>query len=307
MLVKIVNISNLCHVFKSLKPGKFELFQFDTPDGSEEDLFGQTDRCMFEISVLNALEVQISRPYNTTVSIRITDSNGTFIGQTSKKIQNIIIKWNETFNGFVISPDKKIRLFFEVIQTVPNTFKEYFFARGKVELDFASKESNIVKLGPFGKIEFGISVIRSFNQEFSECLISQNANYNIDKMKDLIAEQICHDFKEKFKKSILYKQSPLRTMLSNVNSILQKNESLEEATDDDLSFFLEFFNTNFDVLTDIMEEKLAFKVIQAVWDKMIKDLESLLVPNLHSENVDKALDEKQVLAIQNSFNVRIYL
>ena len=166
MLVKLVNIHNLCNAFKTLKPGNFELFNHETPDGSEEDLFGQSETCMFKLSVLSAMDVQISRPYDTTVSIRITDSNGMFIGQTCRKTQNIIMNWNENFYGFVNSSDKKIRLFFEVIQTVPDTSKEYFFARGKAELEFTSNLSNTLKLGPFGKLSFGISIIQSFNQEF---------------------------------------------------------------------------------------------------------------------------------------------
>lgn len=302
MLVKLVNIHRLCNVFKTLKPGNFELFKYQTPDGSEEDLFGQSDRCMFKLSILNALDVQISRPYDTTVSIRITDSNGLFIGQTCRKTQNIIINWNEDFYGLVTSSDKKIRLFFEVIQIVPDTSKEYFFARGKAELDFGSSISNTVKLGPFGKISFGISIIPSFDQEFCETVITQNANYSIEKLKELISEQICHDFRDKFKKSLLIKQSPLKAVLSNIN-VLQKPESSEEEIDEQLSFFLEYFNTNFEILTDVMEEKLSFKIIQAIWDRIVKDLESLLVPNLHSDVVDKALDQTQVSVIQHCFNV----
>ena len=300
MLVKLVNLFNLKSVFKTLKPGNHELFKYDTPAGSQDDLFGQSDRCMFKLSIKSAVDVQISRPFHTIVTIRITDSNGLFIGQTTKKIQNIIINWNEHFYGFVNNSDKKIRLCFEVIQIV--LAKEYFFARGKTELDFSSSPSNILKLGNFGKLSFGIALIDSFNQDFCDGLISQNANHNIDQVKDLIAEQICHDFKDKFKKSLFAKQNAVKMILSNIN-VIQKSESSEEDVDAQLSFFLEYFNTNLDVLTDVMEEKLSFRIIQAIWDRIVYDLESLLVPSLHGEVVDKPLDEKQVAIIQHCFNV----
>jgi hypothetical protein len=279
-----------------------EVFKYDTPEGSDEDLFGQSDRFMFKLSVVSAVEIQLSRPYNTIISIRITDSSGLLIGQTSKKIQNITIHWNENFYGFVNSADKKIKLFFEVIQIVPDTTKEYFFARGKTELDFGSSPSNILKLGSFGKILFGISTVDSFDQEFCGNLIAQNANHNIDKLKDLIVEQLCHDFKEKFKKSLFSQQNSVKAILSNIN-VIPKQEASEEEIDSQLSFFLEYFNTNLDVLTDVMEEKLSFRIIGSIWDRIVNDLESLLVPSLHAQIIDKPLDEKQVSVIQHCFNV----
>jgi hypothetical protein len=82
---------------------------------------------------------------------------------------------------------------------------------------------------------------------------------------------------------------------------------VEEEIDADLTPFLEFLNTNFEVLTDNLEEGLAFSVIKRVWSQILLDLESFLVPDLHSDVVEKPLDEKHLAIVQHTFTVRYFV
>ena len=190
MLVKFINIYKLTKVFQTLKPGNFELFKYETPEGSQETLIHENDTVLLKITVLRTLDVKISRPYVSTTAIRITDSAGAVIGTTTIKSQNVLMSWNEDFYGVVKSSERKMVLFFEVIQFVPDSPKEYFFAKGKADLNCTNSNSQIVSLGPFGKLEFGIAIIDCFSQEFCQSLITQNSNYLIAKMSDMIAEQV---------------------------------------------------------------------------------------------------------------------
>jgi hypothetical protein len=79
-----------------------------------------------------------------------------------------------------------------------------------------------------------------------------------------------------------------------------------EEVDTELGPFLEYLNINFELLTDCLEESLAFEVIKAIWERLVAELDALLVPGLHldSGSSDKAmLDESSVAIFQQAFTV----
>lgn len=79
-----------------------------------------------------------------------------------------------------------------------------------------------------------------------------------------------------------------------------------EEVDSELGPFLEYLNTNFELLTDCLEESLAFEVIKAIWERIVAELDSLLVPGLHLDagSSDKAmLDETSVAVFRQAFMV----
>jgi hypothetical protein len=97
--------------------------------------------------------------------------------------------------------------------------------------------------------------------------------------------------------------------VSGVNNAVSPSPQkliVEEEIDADLTPFLEFLNTNFEILTDNLEEGLAFSVIKSVWTQILLDLESFLVPDLHSDIVDKPLDEKHLAIVHHTFTVSYY-
>ena len=104
---------------------------------------------------------------------------------------------------------------------------------------------------------------------------------------------------------MLYKQNSVIALLSTIKISPSSKEppNPEEDIDANLSIFLEYFNANLDILTDIMEDKLAFIIIQSIWNRIVRDIESLLVPSLHLETSEKPIDEKQIAIIQYCFTV----
>ena len=96
----------------------------------------------------------------------------------------------------------------------------------------------------------------------------------------------------------------IKSVLVNLKLSPTKTTNDEEL-DTDLAPILEYLNTNFEILTDIMEESQSFAVIKGVWDRIVLDFESFLVPNLYSDAIDKPLDDKQLSTLQYCYSVSI--
>jgi hypothetical protein len=92
-------------------------------------------------------------------------------------------------------------------------------------------------------------------------------------------------------------------MLASLKLSQSPSVTKAEEVDTEIGPFLEFLNTNFELLTDCLEEPLAFQVIKAIWERLVADLESLLVPGLHMEGGSTILDESSVAIFQQCFTV----
>ena len=310
--IKMINMKSIVTYFQKLKQANFDsLYLQDAPSlGSLNRLSTFHDKpVFFKIKIVKAIEIQLSRPWMTRVSIRVTDALGKVIGNTKPLPQSVEISFDHEMIGIAKSLDSAIKLNFDIIHHVPEAKKEYHFALGTSE--FKLKESEkAVKIGNYCKLLVETDVVEFFTKDHCLYSIQQTTAHSLNSAASKLVDQVCYDFKEKFKKSMFSKtQSLLNNMMNNLklkSSNTSSNTSAisEEELESDFAPLLEYLNTNFEVLTDVLEESFAFSIILEIWKRIIMDLETLLVPDLYSDVIDKPLDERSVSVLQYALMVR---
>ena len=190
MCIKLANIHSLTHLFKKLKFETFDyLFKSDTPACSRDNLYTPFEKVLFKLVILRGHEIQLTRPYLTQIAVRVSDSSGKIIGQTKSLTQSIKMEWNDEMYGISSLKDDNLKLFFEIIQQVPDSKKEFFFARGTFEVKVGDGTETL-HVGAFGKLEAKLTVYERFTKDFSEKVIQQHLKVCEEKMRSTLASQV---------------------------------------------------------------------------------------------------------------------
>ncbi|KAH9267667.1 hypothetical protein BASA84_000559 [Batrachochytrium salamandrivorans] len=278
---------------------------------SPERLFYGAPRYAVRIEVVRGHRLVPTRPWTTQLSCRITSSTGRVLGCTKRILQSSNAAWSEMVYSLMTESEIVEGLHFCVLHHVPGK-AESQYAVGKAVIDNISSVMNteggletLVQLGSYGRLLVRISISVPEDIVFLSTLVDLRIKSSVEQCIESFVDQLCSDiYNRVYSISLKYKTQAFTAFIQKSKPKFSKsweNGNIShglinmDELGTDLEPLFEYLNANMEVVTENVEETLAFHIIGRIWDRILTGFESMIVPSLGDEWKDqKPWDERRM-------------
>ncbi|KAL2915230.1 hypothetical protein HK105_205095 [Polyrhizophydium stewartii] len=284
---------------------------------SEGNLFYGDPRYTVRVTIARGHRFTPMRPWNTRVSCRVSSSTGRELGRTSELVQSSNPQWDERVYAIMSEREVSGGLRFGLVHHVPGR-SESLFAVGQLHveglravMDMDDGLETLIQLGSYGKLLVRVHVSRIEDTNFLVSMTEWVTSAALDGFVECFVDQICMDVRDRVHPITLKYKTQALTNFMNKSKLFQRgdDDSANSVDQDevaaDLAPFFDFLNANLEILTENVEEELAFRIIGRIWNRVVEIAEAMVVPSLGEDPKErKPWDSRRFqffkLCIQNT-------
>nr|KAJ3422711.1 hypothetical protein HK105_006770 [Polyrhizophydium stewartii] len=296
--------------------GKIKI-KIKTPKLKKGNLFYGDPRYTVRVTIARGHRFTPMRPWNTRVSCRVSSSTGRELGRTSELVQSSNPQWDERVYAIMSEREVSGGLRFGLVHHVPGR-SESLFAVGQLHveglravMDMDDGLETLIQLGSYGKLLVRVHVSRIEDTNFLVSMTEWVTSAALDGFVECFVDQICMDVRDRVHPITLKYKTQALTNFMNKSKLFQRgdDDSANSVDQDevaaDLAPFFDFLNANLEILTENVEEELAFRIIGRIWNRVVEIAEAMVVPSLGEDPKErKPWDSRRFqffkLCIQNT-------
>ncbi|XJO74858.1 hypothetical protein BDV3_005617 [Batrachochytrium dendrobatidis] len=277
---------------------------------SERMLYGEP-KYSVRIEIVRGHRLLITRPWITRLSCQVSTAYGRRLGSTCSILQASNPVWNQFIYAHLTGSEIISGIHFFVLHHCPDK-PDAQYAVGKVHIegvqsvmDMSNGLETLVQLGSYGRLLVRIHISSPENILFIKNMVSSRTNASMKQVMKYFVDQLCFDFQERiYLISLKYKTQAFTAFIQKKNPMFFKSRDATEPSHNainmdelgvDLEPLFEHLNANMEVLTENVDEPLAFEIIGMIWDCVLTTAEGLIVPSLADEAKErKPWDERRM-------------
>ncbi|KAI8916020.1 hypothetical protein EDD86DRAFT_197454 [Gorgonomyces haynaldii] len=302
--VRFLNITALTEQYDALCK---QVPTMNDPNTSTDDqLFYGDPRLILRLRIVQALDFNISRPWNLKMAVRVSTNAGRELGKTRWISQSANAVWDEYLYSVMGQKEANGGLMFSMLHMIDGQ-KEYHYATGELQVQMIQTmmmtggvHETRVRFGDYGHVKVEIEVSNREEIQILQQMVRWLTKQTTDKMTNMFIDQLCYDLRDRVHPITLnYKENKLQRFFSKVMNDPKPEDLTQEERDEiesNLSLIFEFLNVNLEVLTSHMEEQFSLEIVKGIWQRFVQVSEQMVVPSLGEDPKErKPWDERRIM------------